>query len=229
MKALLFVILFFSASVYADTPPKMNFDEIITRSAQGDAEAQARLGEAYLNGNYNQTVNYTESFKWLTKSAASGNPRAKLDLGILYLNGYGVPFDYAKALSLFEQADQAGEMKAARYLGIIYERGLGVPQDYNKAAKYYKKGDKNNDIMAQYRLAKLYEQGYGVKRDYQKAINLYLKHISRMDHITAPSFVALGDIYSLGLGVEKNPQLAKKWYQKAVDAAHTQHQQVASH
>lgn len=77
-------------------------------------------------------MNYAQSFKWLTKSAASGNPRAKLDLGILYLNGYGVPFDYAKALSLFEQADLAGEMKAARYLGIIYERGLGVSQDYKK-------------------------------------------------------------------------------------------------
>ena len=174
MKALLFVILVFSASVYADTPSKMNFDEILTRSAQGDAEAQARLGEAYLNGNYNQTVNYSQSFKWLTKSAASGNSRAKLDLGILYLNGYGVPFDYTKALSLFEQ-------------------------------------------------------GYGVKRDYQKAINLYLKHINRMDHITAPSFVALGDIYSLGLGVEKNPQLAQKWYQKANDAGNTEHQQVENH
>lgn len=35
----------FSASVYADTASKMNFDEILTRSAQGDAEAQARLGK----------------------------------------------------------------------------------------------------------------------------------------------------------------------------------------
>ncbi|HBQ4480361.1 TPA: sel1 repeat family protein, partial [Escherichia coli] len=73
------------------------------------------------------------------------------------------------------------------------------------------------------------EQGNGVKRDYQQAINLYLKHINRMDHITAPSFVALGDIYSLGLGVEKNPQLAEKWYQKAIDAANTQHNQEINH
>ncbi|EFD0970596.1 tetratricopeptide repeat protein [Escherichia coli] len=229
MKKLLFAILFISVYGYANIPEKMSINEIITRAVQGDAEAQARLGEAYLNGNNNQTINYTQAFEWLTKSAASGNSRAKLGLGILYLNGYGEPFDYTKALAFFKQADALGEMKAARYLGIIYERGLGVTQDYKKAAEYYKKGDKNNDITAQYRLAKLYEQGNGVKRDYQQAINLYLKHINRMDHITAPSFVALGDIYSLGLGVEKNPQLAEKWYQKAIDATNTQHNQEINH
>ncbi|EFJ3400517.1 SEL1-like repeat protein, partial [Escherichia coli] len=51
----------------------------------------------------------------------------------------------------------------------------------------------------------------------------------QMDHITAPSFVALGDIYSLGLGVEKNPQLAEKWYKKAIDATNTQHNQEINH
>ncbi|EPB6746456.1 tetratricopeptide repeat protein, partial [Escherichia coli] len=104
-----------------------------------------------------------ESIAGKIRRVASGNSRAKLGLGILYLNGYGVPFDYTKALAFFKQADALGEMKAARYLGIIYERGLGVTQDYKKAAEYYKKGDKNNDITAQCRLAKLYEQGNGVK------------------------------------------------------------------
>lgn len=210
--------LVLSTFAFAAPPQKMTFEEIQQLSAQGNIEAQTRLGKAYLNGNYEQKVDYQKAFEWTNKAAEQGNSRAKMNLAILYLNGYAVAYDYQKAFKLFQEADAAGEMKAARYLGIIYERGLGVTQDYAKAAAFFQKGDDNNDTTAQYHLAKLYEQGLGVARDYQKAISLYLKHEKRVDHITAPSFLALGDIYALGLSVEKNLSEAKKWYTLAVKA-----------
>ena len=136
-----------------------------------------------------------------------------------YLNGCGAAFDYPKALALLQQAHRAGNKKSARYLGIIYERGLGVAQDYAQAAAYYQQADPNNDITGQCRLAKLYEQGLGVPRDFARARALYLKHTARQDHITAPSFQALGDLYRYGLGVNKNPREAQKWYRLAKQSA----------
>ena len=136
-----------------------------------------------------------------------------------YLNGCGAAFDYPQALALLQQAHRAGNKKSARYLGIIYERGLGVAQDYAQAAAYYQQADQNNDITGQYRLAKLYEQGLGVPRDFAQARALYLKHTTRQDHITAPSFQALGDLYRYGLGVNKNPREAQKWYRLAKQSA----------
>lgn len=145
--------LVLSTLAFAASPQKMTFEEIQQLSAQGNIEAQTRLGEAYLNGNDEQKVDYQKAFGWT-----------------------------------------------------------------NKAAAFFQKGDDNNDTTAQYHLAKLYEQGLGVARDYQKAISLYLKHEKRVDHITAPSFLALGDIYALGLSVEKNLSEAQKWYALAVKA-----------
>lgn len=217
-KIVCFTALCLSLSALANEPKKLTFPEIQTLAAQGNVEAQARLGEAYLNGNYDQKLDIAKAFEWSKKAADRGSSRAKLNLGVIYLNGYQGEFDYVRAKSLFEQANQAGESKAARYLGIVFERGLGVSQDYSKAAQYYQQGSQQNDITAQYRLGKLYEQGLGVPRDYTKAIALYKKHLHRIDHITAPSFIALGDIYALGLGVEKNKIEAEKWYRLALQA-----------
>lgn len=164
-------------------PAPITLPQIQTQTQQGDPEAQARLGEAYLNGNF------------------------------------GIAQDCAQALALLQQAHRAGDKKSARYLGVIYERGLGVAQDYAQAAAYYQQANQNNDITGQYRLAKLYEQGLGVPRDFARARALYLKHTARQDHITAPSFQALGDLYRYGLGVNKNPREAQKWYRLAKQSA----------
>ncbi|MFC2291995.1 MAG: hypothetical protein ACFNLD_01985 [Kingella oralis] len=59
----------------------------------------------------------------------------------------------------------------------------------------------------------------GVPRDFARARALYLKHTARQDHITAPSFQALGDLYRYGLGVNKNPREAQKWYRLAKQSA----------
>jgi uncharacterized protein len=187
----------------AKQPPKQTFEQIQALANHGDSEAQARMGEAYINGNYGLAVDYSKAIAWTNKAIEQNNSRAKVNLAILYLNGEGVPYDYTKALELLNQAYKTGSMKAARYLGIMYERGLGVPQDYAKAAGYYEQSNQNKDITGQYRLAKLYEQGLGVPRDFVKARGLYLKHTTRFDHVTAPSLKALGDIYALGLGVPK--------------------------
>lgn len=214
----IFLLSVLFCGVAAAAPQKMNLEQISTLAKQGDNDAQARLGEAYLNGNYGLTVDYSEALKWSLQAVEKGSFRAKLNLAILYLNGLGTAFDYDKARELLLEAEQGGQAKAARYLGMIYERGLGVPQDYRKAAEYYQKSDQNGDITGQYRLAKLYEQGLGVERNYQNAISLYLKHQSRIDHITAPSFQALSEIYALGLGMAKNPLEAEKWLKLAEQA-----------
>ena len=37
-----------------------------------------------------------------------------------------------------------------------------------------------------------------------------------MDHVTAPMYEALGDLYAAGKGVEKSTKEAREWYEKAV-------------
>lgn len=73
----------------------------------------------------------------LRKEAERGNAIAQTLLGWIYLQGRGVPKDYAAALSWYLKG--AGQLYApAMYtLGKMYSEGIGVPSDYVQAYKWY--------------------------------------------------------------------------------------------
>jgi TPR repeat protein len=52
----------------------------------------------------------------------------------MYYNSWGVPQDYATAMSWYSKAAEQGDAVAHQYnLGIVYANGRGVPQDYATA------------------------------------------------------------------------------------------------
>ncbi len=65
--------------------------------------------------------------------AEQGNAKAQYNLGIIYLNGEGVPQDYAKAVGWWRKAAEQGHAGAQFNLGFMYYNGRGVPQDYAHA------------------------------------------------------------------------------------------------
>ena len=72
--------LLLSLSLSAQT-----IDELKTRAANGDAEAQFNLGVFYENG-YGVTKDYTEAVKWWRKAAEQGDAEAKIKLNDLGVN-----------------------------------------------------------------------------------------------------------------------------------------------
>src|SRR3954470_18243089 len=69
----------------------------------------------------------------LQKAAASGNPKACVALGEMYVNGDQVPKDVNRGLELLNQALKQGNADAAFRLGKLYDDGEAVPRDYAKA------------------------------------------------------------------------------------------------
>jgi uncharacterized protein len=59
---------------------------------QGDAHAQARLGNVYQS-----TGDYERAAEWYQRAADQGHSMAQLFLSILYISGRGVPQDYVLA------------------------------------------------------------------------------------------------------------------------------------
>jgi len=68
-----------------------------------------------------------------------GNAMAVNNLGAMYVDGYGVEQDYAKAMDYYQQAVDLGEEFAYAGIGELYRCGKGVEQDLIKAAECYKK------------------------------------------------------------------------------------------
>lgn len=73
-------------------------------------------------------------------------------LGMMYLDGDGVPQDYAKAFEHLSVPAEMGDSEAQRVLGAMCEHGHGVSQDREIAAHWYEKAAKQGDSFAENRL-----------------------------------------------------------------------------
>ena len=68
--------------------------------------------------------------------AEAGDPIAQYNLGLLYLDGHGVPQSPAEAASWFRRAAEQDYTEAQHNLGAMYGSGQGVKRDYVQAYKW---------------------------------------------------------------------------------------------
>ena len=69
--------------------------------------------------------------------AKQGNADVQFLLGLMYVEGKGVPQNYETALKWYTLAANQGNADAQHNLGVMYYDGEGVPQDYKTAIKWY--------------------------------------------------------------------------------------------
>ena len=58
-------------------------------------------------------------------------------LGDMYLQGHGVPLDYAESAKWYRKAAEQGSVAAQNNLGVAYVWGFGVPQDNVEAYAWF--------------------------------------------------------------------------------------------
>ena len=95
---------------------------------QGDARAQAILGEIYYHSR-GVPQNDFEALKWFHLAAEQGSAPAQLHLGIMHAEGHGVPQDFIQGAKWYRMAADQGYPEAMYYLGLAYARGEGVAQE----------------------------------------------------------------------------------------------------
>ena len=59
-------------------------------------------------------------------------------MGLVYLEGLGVPKDQGRAAELFRAACEHDQPAACSNLGVLYFKGLGVPEDAARAKALFK-------------------------------------------------------------------------------------------
>ena len=115
--------------------------------------------EAYNRGDYATALR-----EW-RPLAEQGNMTAQSFIGMMYLNGNGVPQDYAEAVKWSRKAAAHGDIPAMYNLGGMYKSGLGVPQDYAKALGFYRRTAAVGFYDAWNDLGGMYARGQGVLQD----------------------------------------------------------------
>jgi len=150
------------------------------RAEKGDANAENRLGNLYLNGQ-GVPQDAAEAVRWYRRAAEQGYPRAQFNLGSMYQYGRGASKDYAEALDWYHKAADQGEPNAEFGLGFMYYEGQGVHQDYADAIRWYRKAADQGYARAQYALGFMYFHGQGVLQDRAEAARWFRKAADQGD------------------------------------------------
>jgi hypothetical protein len=140
----------------------------VTIPAGGSSDQLTEMGlKAFAARQYSVAAGYFE------RAAAQGQIRAAAALGLMYVNGKGVPQDERKAVYWLTKAADGGHRVAEAQLGEFYEHGTGgVSMDITKAVRYYQESAAQHWWQAEYSLGIDYELGVGVGRSRATAIQL---------------------------------------------------------
>ncbi len=113
---------------------------------EGDAHAQAVLGDMYLNGQ-GVPKDPATAVQWYRKSAEQGWPGGQLNLGVCYEKGLGVNKDLGEAFKWYRKAAERLAV-AQKFVGDMYAKGLGVPKDWEEAERWFAKAAAGGDQEA---------------------------------------------------------------------------------
>ena len=110
-----------------------------------------------------QRADYKAALAAWQPLAAKGNAVAQNNIGILYLDGKGVPQNIPEAVRYLSLSAAAGSSLGQNNLGGLYRDGKGVARDYGKAAQWFSASAAQANAAAMYNLGLMYELGQGMK------------------------------------------------------------------
>lgn len=185
--------------------PEKYCEELVKLAEEGNAEAQAKLGKCYLEGD-SVELSYPAAVEWLTKAANQGNTDAQVDLAKCYLGGWGVEKSNDRGVELIKKSVDQGNASALCLLGDCYYGGKILEQSYEKAFELYKSAADQGLADGQAALGVCYFKGTGVEQSYEKAVELF----QQAQEESAAATYMLGVCMANGNGIEKNVDEAVK-------------------
>lgn len=133
-----------------DSDPTRARELLVEAADQGDTVAKWQLGQRLLIED--KAAGYRDAARLFQEATEMGFAPAKLELGISYQLGRGVPRNSKKALGLILEAAESGYSEAQFYLSGLYEAGLLVPRNKRKAKEWIEKAADTGSIEARRKL-----------------------------------------------------------------------------
>ena len=148
-----------------------DYHKLIAATANG-ADDYLR-GLQYYDGDDGKQPDFAKAAKYFKLAAHENNPQSQYYLGIMYLEGKGVPQDIGEAIRFFSLSAEQGHRTAQYLLGNIYLKGEYVKKDVTEAMKWLQRAADAGESRAEYVVG---VSGYygknGMPRDAVKARSL---------------------------------------------------------
>lgn len=158
------------------------------------SKAAGYLGRMFLRGEGVQT-SFDKALIWFGRGITNGDAGSLYGMGLMYLEGLGVPKNPGKAAEYFKAAADQDYENAQVALGKLYlDQG-----EISSAARYFEFAGRHDHIEALYHLAELYDQGVGRERSCSFATQYYKAVAERAEPIhssftEANQALAAGDL-----------------------------------
>jgi hypothetical protein len=151
---------------------------LLARAQHGDRSAMYFMGDLFDPTDFlcETTVvkNGATAALWYQRAVPLDDEGAERALGILYLNGIGVPQSDAQAAALLELSVQHHNDDIGDYeLGWMLEHGRGEPQNISRAVQLEEASAAQNNDLGETELGRMYFSGIGVRQDSIMAINYW--------------------------------------------------------
>jgi TPR repeat protein len=164
-----------------------------------------------LESNDNNNVKLEDkSISQIKNLAMSGDPSSQFELANIYSTGSGVEKNEKLAFYWYKQVAKNNYANAQFNVANSYYNGKGVEKNVDSAIVWYQKAAKQNLVPAIYNLAYIFEND---KKNTKQGFNWY-KKAAGLGHGISQLIVA--NKYSNGSGVDKNNELATKWFNLAI-------------
>lgn len=194
-------------------------EKALPAAEQGDAEAQAALGD-YYSGRQSEESN-AAAVKWYSLAAGQGHSEAQYQLARHYDHGWGVEEDKAEAVKWFRLAAGQGNREAQVELAQHYRNGEGVEKDPEEADRWMVM-----DVQSEVLPDLLYRRGMqyakrGRPGDMEEAVRSWRKAAgwSTASGKAGPAVAAaqyqLGRCCYYGIGLPEDKAAGLDWFRKA--------------
>lgn len=154
------------------------------------AKAAGYLGRMFLRGE-GVTQDYKKAMVWFKRGIQHGDGLSQYSLGLIHLNGYGVPKNPMRAAELFGPAADQDMASAQVRLGALFlDQG-----DVQTAYRYFELAVRTGHIEAYYYLAAMAAGGVGRDKSCHVAAAYYKTVCEKAETLVA-SFDTANDAYA---------------------------------
>jgi len=192
----------FSMPLLANPMWRDMFNDHLENAEAGDVDAQYEVGIMYLKGQ-GVAQDRAKAINWLEKAAKNGNEQAASKLGRIH--------EKEEKFKQSQSEAESGDLKAQYEIAMMYLKGRGVDKNGKLGKQWLTKAAEKNDAKAITRLGIVTYKGDAGPVDYPQALKLFMQVNDR----SALAQYYLAEMYSQGLGVDRNYQAAIGWYKKA--------------
>lgn len=189
---------------------------------KGHWKSCKQLGIIYYDEDYGEQDldKALDKFKQAADIASESEPSEAQEIcyfvGNLFRKGKHFQ-DYKQALVWYERAVNLSHIDSLYFMALIYhEGGFGVQQNIDEVLKFYVSASAHEEDCNYYAeaanaLGDIYRYGEGdVQIDYEEAFEWYLKS-AQSERMFKECLLNLATMHEQGLGVEKDPELARIW------------------